>query len=190
MGVIRESQRLRQEHLHRVSLLSRNLLPLPFLGMVLSLLQLPCGLVIVRFHVPHCSTLLILGRCSASTCSLSASSAFFSAACASFPSRVMGERRVGWSLVTLLVVLVCFFLLSAPQSRGDHREHRVSVPCGAALLLLPALDICCHSRTCVVWLVLCADPMSVSHRETWCQWMDRLNVLTSSPSSPPMRNCR
>jgi hypothetical protein len=45
-------------------------------------------------------------------------------------------------------VLVCFFLLCAPQSRGDHREHRISVPCGAALLLLPALDICCHSRTC------------------------------------------
>ena len=27
-------------------------------------------------------------------------------------------------------------------------ECRISVPCGAALLLLPALDICCHSRTC------------------------------------------
>jgi len=42
----------------------------------------------------------------------------------------------------------------------------------------------------VVWLVLCADPMSASYREPWCQWMDGLNVLTPSPSSPPMRNCR
>ena len=34
MGVIRESQRLRQEHLHPVSMLSHNLLLLPFLVMV------------------------------------------------------------------------------------------------------------------------------------------------------------
>jgi hypothetical protein len=27
-------------------------------------------------------------------------------------------------------------------------ECRISVPCGAALLLLPALNICCHSCTC------------------------------------------
>jgi len=59
--------------------------------------ELPCGLVIVSFHVPQYNTLLILSRCSASTCSLSAPSAFFSAVCASFPFTSMGERGVGWS---------------------------------------------------------------------------------------------
>ena len=57
-------------------------------------------------------------------------------------------------------MLVCFFFLCAPKRAGHCcapplavdviivGEHRISVPCGAAFLLLSALDICCHSRTC------------------------------------------
>jgi len=126
---------------------------------LLSLRQLQCGLLLVSFHVPHYSTLLIVGRCSASTCSLSASSAFFPVACASFSLRAMGERRVGWAHTPHragpLLLHMC------PPKRAGHccapplaveliivSECRISVPCGAVLLLLSALDICCHSRTC------------------------------------------
>jgi hypothetical protein len=35
----------------------------------------------------------------------------------------------------------------------------------------------CHARTRgLSWLALWAGPASTSHRETWCQWMDWLNV--------------
>ena len=59
------------------------------------------------FHVPLCSTLLLLGRCRARTHSSSAPSGFFSASCVKTPARhtSMGERRVGWSQFTLMVIV-------------------------------------------------------------------------------------
>jgi len=60
------------------------------------------------FHVPLCSTLL-LGRCRASTYSSSAPSGFFSATYVQIlaPHTSNGERRVGWSQLTLIVI-VCW----------------------------------------------------------------------------------
>jgi hypothetical protein len=59
------------------------------------------------FHVPLCSTLLLLGRCRASAYSSSAPAGFFSASCVKTPARhtSMGERRVGWSQFTLIVIV-------------------------------------------------------------------------------------
>ena len=66
-------------------------------------------------------------------------------------------ERLGFGLVVrffflcvLLKVLIIHWplLRTAPPPPYHGGVCRVSVPCGAALLLLPALDICCHSRTC------------------------------------------
>ena len=90
------------------------------------------------FHVPLCSTLLLLGRCRARTHSSSASSAFFSASCVETLARhtSMGERRVGWSQLTHRVLGPSRFLQvtnGLVLSRGSSPAQQN----GCAVL-------CCH----------------------------------------------
>jgi hypothetical protein len=87
------------------------------------------------FHVPLCSTLLLLGRCRARTHSSSAPSGFFSASCVETLARhtSMGERRVGWSQFTLIVI-VCwdpraFFGLVPSRGSSPALQHGCAVPC-------------------------------------------------------------
>jgi hypothetical protein len=64
-------------------------------------------------------------------------------------------------------------------------ECRISVPCGAALLLLLALNICCHSRTCGCLACtlrlpyVCFVPRAVVSVDGWAQCAHTLPLVAS-----------